>query len=201
MTLLEGEAGADRVEKLIRRETVLLPFMALLEVHYVTIQEQGEEEANARYAMLQALTPSSERLRSGMMQSWFTKIPSLRRLSDGSDWKHCRTKPANAKRAPETSAGFRVSAFNGEKFLQQVNQRFAELPQSESCHHSVEPAFTVLRGWLLPKRCPPRLLRFIKQRLHADAREKRSDSCFCQFAKRPGAPEPSVSWVSGELFH
>ncbi len=55
MTLLEGEAGADRVEKLIRRETVLLPFMALLEVHYVTIQEQGEEEANARYAMLQAL--------------------------------------------------------------------------------------------------------------------------------------------------
>ncbi len=55
MTLLEGEAGADRVEQLLRTQTVLLPFMSLLEVHYVTIQEQGEEEAHARHAMLQAL--------------------------------------------------------------------------------------------------------------------------------------------------
>jgi predicted nucleic acid-binding protein len=55
MALLEGEAGADRVEQLLRTEAVLLPFMSVLEVHYVTIQEEGEEEANARYAMLQAL--------------------------------------------------------------------------------------------------------------------------------------------------
>jgi len=55
MTLVEGEVGADRVEQLLRTETVLLPFMSLLEVYYVTMQEQGEEEANARYAMLKAL--------------------------------------------------------------------------------------------------------------------------------------------------
>ena len=55
MTLLEGAAGADRVEQLLRTETVLLPFLSLLEVHYVSIQVQGEEEAIARYAMLQAL--------------------------------------------------------------------------------------------------------------------------------------------------
>ena len=55
MALFEGEAGADRVEQLLRTKAVLLPFMSVLEVHYVTIQEEGEEEANARYAMLQAL--------------------------------------------------------------------------------------------------------------------------------------------------
>ena len=55
MTLVEGEVGADRVEQILRAETVLLPFISLLEVHYITIQEQGEEEANERYAMLKAL--------------------------------------------------------------------------------------------------------------------------------------------------
>ena len=53
--LIEGEAGADRVEQLLRRHTVLLPFVVLLEVYYISLQEQGEEEANARYAMLKAL--------------------------------------------------------------------------------------------------------------------------------------------------
>ena len=35
-SLLEDEAGADRVESLLRAEKVYLPWVALLEVHYVS---------------------------------------------------------------------------------------------------------------------------------------------------------------------
>ena len=55
LTLLEAEAGADRVERLLRSETILLPFVVSLEVYYITMQECGEEEANVRYAMLKSL--------------------------------------------------------------------------------------------------------------------------------------------------
>lgn len=55
LALIEDEAGADRVEQLLRKHIVLLPFVVLLEIHYITLQERGEEEANARYAMLKAL--------------------------------------------------------------------------------------------------------------------------------------------------
>lgn len=55
LALIEDEPGADRVEQLLRNHSVLLPFVVLLEIFYVSLQEQGEEEANARYAMLKAL--------------------------------------------------------------------------------------------------------------------------------------------------
>ena len=55
LAMIEGEAGADRTEQLLRNHRVLLPFVVLLEIYYITLQEYGEEEANSRYAMLKAL--------------------------------------------------------------------------------------------------------------------------------------------------
>ncbi len=55
LAMIEGEAGADRTEQLLRDQRVLLPFVVLLEIYYITLQERGEEEANSRYAMLKAL--------------------------------------------------------------------------------------------------------------------------------------------------
>ena len=55
LTLIEDEAGAERVEQVLREEETILPWMALLEIHYVTRQEKGEEEADRRFALLQQL--------------------------------------------------------------------------------------------------------------------------------------------------
>jgi predicted nucleic acid-binding protein len=54
-SLLEDEAGADRVEALLRAEKVYLPWVALLEVHYVSRQERDEDVANGRFALLKQL--------------------------------------------------------------------------------------------------------------------------------------------------
>jgi ribonuclease VapC len=56
LTLLEDEEGAQRVESLLRREEVLLPFLALLETYYITLQEQSEDMADKRYALLKQLS-------------------------------------------------------------------------------------------------------------------------------------------------
>lgn len=56
LTLLEDEEGAQRVESLLRREEVLLPFLALLETYYITLQEQSEDVADKRYALLKQLS-------------------------------------------------------------------------------------------------------------------------------------------------
>lgn len=45
LALIENEEGAERVESLFREERVLVPFLSLLEVHYVTLQERGQDEA------------------------------------------------------------------------------------------------------------------------------------------------------------
>jgi predicted nucleic acid-binding protein len=55
LTLLEDEEGAQRVETLLRREEVLFPFLALLETYYITLQEQTEDVADQRYALLKQL--------------------------------------------------------------------------------------------------------------------------------------------------
>jgi predicted nucleic acid-binding protein len=51
-TLIEGESGADRVEEIFRNSPFFLPWVGLLEVHYVTLLEQDEEEADRRLALL-----------------------------------------------------------------------------------------------------------------------------------------------------
>ena len=55
LTFLEDENGAERVERLLRQEQVLLPFLALLETYYITLQEQTEDVADRRYALLKQL--------------------------------------------------------------------------------------------------------------------------------------------------
>jgi len=55
LTLIEDEAGAQRVEQVLRQEETILPWMALLEIHYVTRQEKGDEEADRRFALLRQL--------------------------------------------------------------------------------------------------------------------------------------------------
>jgi len=51
-SLIESEAGKERVAQIIREEEIIIPFVSLLELHYISWQEQGEEEANRRLAIL-----------------------------------------------------------------------------------------------------------------------------------------------------
>ena len=55
LTLIEDEDGAQRVETLLRQEDILLPFVVLLETYYITLQEQSEDIADKRYALLKQL--------------------------------------------------------------------------------------------------------------------------------------------------
>ncbi len=55
LTFIEDEPGAERVEQLLRTESVLIPWMCVLEVTYVTQQERGAAEAERRYALLKSL--------------------------------------------------------------------------------------------------------------------------------------------------
>jgi predicted nucleic acid-binding protein len=55
LTLIEDEPGADRVEEVLRSLPCLIPWLALLEVHYVTQQEEGVDEAERRLALLEHL--------------------------------------------------------------------------------------------------------------------------------------------------
>jgi predicted nucleic acid-binding protein len=55
LTLIEDEAGADRVEYVLTHEQVLLPWPVLLEAYYITQQERGQAEADRRYALIKQL--------------------------------------------------------------------------------------------------------------------------------------------------
>jgi predicted nucleic acid-binding protein len=55
MTYLEDEDGSDRIEEILTTQRTLLPFVAALEVHYITIQERGAVVAEERLAALKAL--------------------------------------------------------------------------------------------------------------------------------------------------
>ena len=68
LTLIEAEEGADRVEQLLRRETMLITAVSLLEVRYITLQEEGLPEADVRHALLK---------RSGAEILWELDEPTL----------------------------------------------------------------------------------------------------------------------------
>jgi len=55
LTLIEDEAGAERVEQVLMQAEVWLPWLVLLEATYITRQEQGEAEAEQRYALMKQL--------------------------------------------------------------------------------------------------------------------------------------------------
>ena len=52
LALIEDEPGAARVDFLLRNKTVLIPWVALLEVHYITSRRQDAAEADRRYGLL-----------------------------------------------------------------------------------------------------------------------------------------------------
>jgi predicted nucleic acid-binding protein len=55
LTLIEDEAGADRVEDVLQRRRALLPWVVLMEVYYVTKQEQGQSEADRRHTLMKQM--------------------------------------------------------------------------------------------------------------------------------------------------
>jgi predicted nucleic acid-binding protein len=55
ITFIEKEPGAERVRQVIREETIIIPWIVLLEVVYISERELGKLEAHTRYAMLKSL--------------------------------------------------------------------------------------------------------------------------------------------------
>ena len=60
LTLIEDEAGADRIEALLAMAkageiVVLVSFMSFMEVYYITLQERDRNEAQARVDLMAAL--------------------------------------------------------------------------------------------------------------------------------------------------
>ncbi len=55
LSFIEDEAGADRVEQVLRQPTTIIPWPVLLEMHYIALQENGEAEAYHRTALVKQL--------------------------------------------------------------------------------------------------------------------------------------------------
>lgn len=55
LTLIEDEAGADRVYEVIEDKQAVVPWVALLEMSYISQQERGQDEAERRYAFIKTL--------------------------------------------------------------------------------------------------------------------------------------------------
>jgi predicted nucleic acid-binding protein len=55
MTFIEKEAGAERVRDVLLKQTIIIPWLSILETVYISQRELGEEEALTRYALLKKL--------------------------------------------------------------------------------------------------------------------------------------------------
>lgn len=55
LAFIEDEDGADRVEEALKQGMILLPWLVLLEIHYVTRREIGASEADRRLALIKQL--------------------------------------------------------------------------------------------------------------------------------------------------
>jgi predicted nucleic acid-binding protein len=54
-TFIEDENGADRVEQALNQVTTLVPWTVLMETYYITLQEEGQAEADRRIALIRTL--------------------------------------------------------------------------------------------------------------------------------------------------
>lgn len=54
-TLIEDEDGSDRVEQVLRENEVIVSWVALMEMMYISRQEKGEETALTRYATIKRM--------------------------------------------------------------------------------------------------------------------------------------------------
>ena len=55
MTFIEKEEGAERVRDVLLKQTIIIPWLSILETVYISQRELGEEEALVRYALLKKL--------------------------------------------------------------------------------------------------------------------------------------------------
>ena len=55
MAFIEKEQGAERVREILLKNSIIIPWLSILEVVYITQRELGEEEAVTRYALLKKL--------------------------------------------------------------------------------------------------------------------------------------------------
>jgi len=55
MTFIEREAGAERVRDVLLKQTIIIPWLSILETVHISQRELGEEEALTRYALLKKL--------------------------------------------------------------------------------------------------------------------------------------------------
>ncbi|HTX78955.1 MAG TPA: PIN domain-containing protein [Longilinea sp.] len=52
LALIEDTKGAERVEHVLRKAKVFIPWVVLMEVYALTCRDLGEREADQRYALL-----------------------------------------------------------------------------------------------------------------------------------------------------
>jgi PIN domain nuclease of toxin-antitoxin system len=74
LTLIQDEAGADRVEEILRREKTVIPWVVLLEVYYISLQEENEQIADQRLAMLKQVALSAQK-RPPLPATWPARRP------------------------------------------------------------------------------------------------------------------------------
>ena len=55
LTFIEQEDGAERVREVLLKQTIIIPWLSILETVYISQRELGEEEALTRYALLKKL--------------------------------------------------------------------------------------------------------------------------------------------------
>ena len=54
-TFMEDEEGTDEVENILTTKNIIIPFIVLLEIYYISFREKGEHVASERYAFLKSL--------------------------------------------------------------------------------------------------------------------------------------------------
>ncbi len=55
MAFIEKEEGAERVRDILLSKSIIIPWLSILEIVYISQRELGEEEALTRYALLKKL--------------------------------------------------------------------------------------------------------------------------------------------------
>ena len=55
LSFIEDEEGAERVEQALKQKETIVPWPVLLETYYITLQEEGQSEADRRFALIKQL--------------------------------------------------------------------------------------------------------------------------------------------------
>ena len=55
LSFIEDEEGADCVEQALKQKETIVPWPVLLEMYYITLQEEGQSEADRRFALVKQL--------------------------------------------------------------------------------------------------------------------------------------------------